>query len=192
MMITGTNAIPIPVKHPREQPVSPVAFIAVENLLKLMAFGIIGRVLIIKEICYKVRRFRIMYVINNNQTPPMTLPQEAIDIAKQFAFYNYCAAAQRPNANFEDIETWPSSAQVAYYAIIGFIGGKEMHWPGEVPEFVKHIAGATEWAGKAKPVIDISQEIVMLFDPTRRHVLIPADMILRLSNALAKYKEVGK
>jgi hypothetical protein len=53
-------------------------------------------------------------------------------------------------------------------------------------------AGATEWAGKAQPVIDIGQGIVMLFDPTRKHVLIPADMILRLSNALAKYKEVTK
>jgi hypothetical protein len=54
-----------------------------------------------------------------------------------------------------------------------------------------YVAGATDWAGRAKPVIDISQEIVMLFDPTKRHVLIPADMILRLSKELAKYKEVG-
>jgi hypothetical protein len=54
---------------------------------------------------------------------------------------------------------------------------------------IGYLDGATEWAGKAQPVIDISQEIVMLFDPTRRHVLVPADIILRLSAALAKYKE---
>lgn len=54
-----------------------------------------------------------------------------------------------------------------------------------------YLEGALHEAGRAQPVIDIIQEIVMLFDPTRRHVLIPADVILRLSTALAKYKEVG-
>jgi hypothetical protein len=52
-------------------------------------------------------------------------------------------------------------------------------------------AGALHEAERVQPVIDIGQEVVMLFDPTRRHVLVPADVILRLSNALAKYKEVS-
>jgi hypothetical protein len=54
-----------------------------------------------------------------------------------------------------------------------------------------YLEGALHEAGRAQPVIDLSQEIVMLFDPTRRHVLVPADVILRLSNAIAKYKEVS-
>jgi hypothetical protein len=54
-----------------------------------------------------------------------------------------------------------------------------------------YLEGALHEAGRAQPIVDISQEIVMLFDPTRRHVLVPADVILRLSNAIAKYREVG-
>jgi len=50
--------------------------------------------------------------------------------------------------------------------------------------------GATEWVGKAQPVIDISGEIIGLLDPTRKYVLIPTETITRLYNALAKYKEV--
>jgi hypothetical protein len=66
------------------------------------------------------------------------------------------------------------------------------HQTGYYQGFSKgYQSGATEWAGKAQPIIDISKEIVILFDPARRHVLIPSDIILRLSTALAKYKEVS-
>jgi Neuraminidase (sialidase) len=95
----------------------------------------------------------------------MTLPQETIEmIEKEAEVY-----AETHGDHLSNIKEYSTHNDIA--------GG--------------YNAGATEWAGKAHPVIDVAKEIVMLFDPARRHVLIPADMILRLSTALAKYKEVS-
>jgi hypothetical protein len=90
------------------------------------------------------------------------------------------------NLSQETIDKINSEADV-YGFVVPYDGSSTFYIDDKVKGYQ---AGATEWAGRAQPVIDISQEIVMLFDPTRRHVLVPADVILRLSNALAKYKEV--
>jgi len=95
-------------------------------------------------------------------SPPMTLPQETID---------------RINNEAEK-----------YGFVVPYDGSNKFYNEDKVKGYQ---AGATEWVGKAKPVVDVSEEIIMLFDPTREHVLIPVDMILRLSTEIAKYKEMA-
>jgi hypothetical protein len=115
----------------------------------------------------------------------MTLPQTTIDVVKQYAFYNYCSAAKNPDASFEDVETWSSDAQLVYYAILGFVSGKQLHWPGEVPELIKKIAGATEWAGKAEEHLIPALEWIKTYGPCDERT------VKFIDNALAKYREVS-
>lgn len=63
---------------------------------------------------------------SNTQLPAEVL--ERIDKeARQYAFYNYVTAAN--DAKFEDVETWPKYAQVAYYSIKYFMEGDVNCWP---------------------------------------------------------------
>lgn len=57
------------------------------------------------------------------------LQAQIVEEAKNFAFYNYVSAAHNGSAVFDDIESWPDSAQVAYYAIVNYANGTGVCWP---------------------------------------------------------------
>jgi hypothetical protein len=97
----------------------------------------------------------------------MTLPQETIDRIEKEAEHH---------ANIE----WSEKAKHITLA-------QSLNWANSKEDYQ---SGATEWAGKVQPVIDIAKEIAMLYDPARGHVLMPTEIINRLRIALAKYKEV--
>lgn len=84
------------------------------------------------------------------------LTDRIIREAKQFAFYNYCSAAH--NADFDNLETWPYAAQVAYYAISNYMSGNPISWPYStktIPMDLKDVAfeaALQQWKGTGKEV----------------------------------------
>lgn len=94
------------------------------------------------------------------------LTDRIIREAKQFAFYNYCSAAD--NADFDNLETWPYAAQVAYYAISNYMSANPIVWPYStktIPMDLKDIAFETaleQWKGTGKDPITEDQANALL------------------------------
>lgn len=89
------------------------------------------------------------------------LTDRIIHEAKNFAFYNYCSEANNQSADFNNLETWPFAAQVAYYAISNYMSGNPINWPfgtKTIPMDLKDAAFETalsQWkSGKGKEVGD--------------------------------------
>lgn len=82
-----------------------------------------------------------------NEAPTMTndkLPEVIISRinleARQFAFYNYVTQLLHPNAEFENMDTWPNDARVCFYSILHYMSREDLCWPYKEPTL------ATEWA----------------------------------------------
>jgi hypothetical protein len=82
--------------------------------------------------CLNCGGFQPAGVYPDTQLPADVITRVATE-AKQFAFYNYVAAAIHPNAKFEDWDTWPEQARVCCYAIIHYMTRPDICWPYPQP-----------------------------------------------------------
>jgi len=117
----------------------------------------------------KYKGFATAAAIATKKPPPMTLPQETIEVIKSNA-ESYAGVMVWVNQN-------PKGEEQLFYEYIAA---------------TSHQAGATEWAGKAQGVADLLNQIGNDQIPTTQEELIiwiaTAKHLARA--ALAKYKEV--
>jgi hypothetical protein len=79
-------------------------------------------------------------------TPTLSpeLTAHIVEEAKNFAFYNYVSTAHNGSAVFEDIESWPDNARVAYYAIVNYMNGTGVCWPYPAPTMPMRLQAAEQ------------------------------------------------
>jgi hypothetical protein len=91
-------------------------------------------------------------------------------------------------SNIKEITTSIEASAKAYADKIQLEHGHKKHLHTKTTARYGYIAGATEWAGKAQPVIDAVQGLLDEVDTEG----LTQDRLEQLETALAKYKETIK